>query len=121
MNNTVVANAGNSQSAFFRRLAEFENAVELSEALANTAELLEERFLGPRDGDQRQGGPAHVPTSLNDALEVHAINLKLALERAACSLERLASESGGVPLGAESPPVEDDPYLRPRAYGTVPK
>ncbi|MEK0324973.1 MAG: hypothetical protein QQN63_04650 [Nitrosopumilus sp.] len=121
MNNPVTANAGNSQSAFFRRLEELENAVELSEAVANQAELLERRFLGPGDGDQNQGGPAHVPTSLNDALEVHAINLKLALERASCSLERLASETGGVPTGAETPPVEDDPYLKPLTYGSVPK
>ena len=91
-----------SEGAFLRRLAELENAVELSTALADQAELLERRFVGTRaDGENPQGGPAHVPTSLNDALEVHAINLKISLERVSYALGRLTEESVGIPLNQE--------------------
>jgi len=97
--------------AFLKRLAEFENAVELSGALANQVEQLERRYLGPReDGQNDTGGPAHVPASLNDALEVHAINLKIALERMSYSLARLDDASIGIPLTQE--PMRDGPPSR---------
>ncbi len=99
-----------TEPAFLRRLAELENAVELSRALANQAEQLELRYLGARADDQNQGGPAHVPTSLNDALEVHAINLKIALERISYALVRLDDESSGIPLSQDPVPVVDPPF-----------
>ena len=102
-----------AEGAFLRRLAELENAVELSRALASQAEQLELRYLGARSDDQNQGGPAHVPTSLNDALEVHAINLKIALERISDALVRLDDESSGIPLSQDPVSVEDIPSSSP--------
>ena len=103
-----------AEGAFLRRLAELENAVELSTALADQAELLERRFLGIRaEGESPQGGPAHVTNSLNDALEVHAINLKIALERISDALVRLDDESSGIPLSQDPVSVEDIPSSSP--------
>ena len=107
----LAGDAGNTESAFSKRIREIQGVSETASLLAKSLGDIEVQLLGPRmepttDGAER---PAYAGGSLNDNLEKYTKGTIESLSMMSDSIARITDELGGV--------SEDTPIARISGMG----